>query len=160
LTIRIAFSRRHSEASAIDDARGDDFMSYPIKNLDGIDEKAMTLLRSAGLRTTVKFLEAAKDPKGRKALAERTGLDEKLLLKWANMADRMRIKGLGRDYAELLRVVGVDTVRELKHRNGERLLKAIRDANAQRRLVKAPPSQQAVNRWIEQAKKLTLKITY
>jgi predicted flap endonuclease-1-like 5' DNA nuclease len=135
-------------------------MSYPIKDLDGIDEEAMALLRSAGLRTTVKFLEAAKDPKGRKALAKRTGLDEKLLLQWANAADRMRIKGLGRDYATLLRAVGVDTVRELKHRNAERLVKAIRDANAERRLVKAPPSRAAVDRWIEQAKKLTLKITY
>jgi predicted flap endonuclease-1-like 5' DNA nuclease len=135
-------------------------MSYPIKNLDGIDEIALERLRSAGLRTTERFLEAAKDPKGRKALSQQTGIDEKVLLKWANMADRMRIKGLGRDYAELLRVVGVDTVRELKHRNGERLLKAIRDANAQRRLVKAPPSRQAIDRWIEQAKKLPLKISY
>jgi hypothetical protein len=135
-------------------------MSYPTRSLDGIDDKAIALLRTVGIRTTTKFLDAAKDQKGRKVLAARTGLDEKLLLKWANMADRMRIKGLGHDYAELLRVVGVDTVRELKHRNGARLLKAIRDANAQRQLVKAPPSQQAVDRWIEEAKRLPLKITY
>lgn len=135
-------------------------MSYSIKDLDGIDENAVELLRAAGIRTTLKLLEAAKDPKGRKSLACRTGLDEKRLLQWANTADRMRIKGLGPDYAELLRVVGVDTVRELKHRNADRLLKAIRDANAQRRLVKAPPSQQAIRRWIEQAKRLPLKISY
>jgi hypothetical protein len=135
-------------------------MSYPIKTLDGIDDKAIALLRTAGIRTTTGFLEAAKDSKGRKVLARRTGLDEKLLLKWANMADRMRIKGLGHDYAELLRVVGVDTVRELKYRNSQRLLKAIREANAQRSLVKSPPSRQAVDRWIEEAKKLPLKISY
>ncbi|MBX6426465.1 MAG: DUF4332 domain-containing protein [Variibacter sp.] len=135
-------------------------MSYPIKNLDGIDERALALLRSVGIRTTEKLLEAAKDPKGRKALASRTGLDQKLLLKWANMADRMRIKGLGRDYAELLRLAGVDTVRELQHRNGERLLMAIKAANEARGLVKTPPSQKAVNRWIEEAKKLPLKISY
>ena len=135
-------------------------MSYPIKKLDGIDEKGIALLRSAGIKTSVKLLDAAKDPKGRKVLAERTGLDEKVLLSLANAADRMRIKGLGHDYAELLRLAGVVTVRELKHRNGERLFKAIRDANAQRRLVKTPPSQKIVDRWIEQAKKLPLKITY
>lgn len=135
-------------------------MSYPIKDLDGIDEEAMSLLRAAGIRTTAALLEAAKDSKGRKALANRTGLDAKQLLRWANMADRMRIKGLGRDYAELLRIAGVETVRELKHRHAGRLMLAVRSANEQRRLVKVPPSQQAVNRWIEQAKKLPLKISY
>ncbi|MBN8921086.1 MAG: DUF4332 domain-containing protein [Rhizobiales bacterium] len=135
-------------------------MSYPIKTLDGVDDDAIAALKAVGIRTTAGLLEAAKDTRGRRSLALRTGLDEKLLLRWANMADRMRIKGLGRDYAELLRAAGVDTVRELKHRNKERLLKAIRDANARRGLVKLPPSEKAVSRWIEQAKKLPLKITY
>jgi predicted flap endonuclease-1-like 5' DNA nuclease len=135
-------------------------MSYPINQLDGIDEETESVLRSAGIRTTEKLLDAAKDPKGRKALRACTGIDEKLLLRWANMADRMRIKGLGRDYAALLRAVGVDTVRELKYRNSERLQRALKEANDKRRLVKIPPSQKAVGRWIEQAKKLPLKIKY
>ena len=135
-------------------------MSYPITKLDGVDDKAIELLRSAGIRTTLKLLEAAKDTRGRKSLAAQTGLDEKTLLALANAADRMRIKGLGHDYAELLRLAGVVTVRELKHRNGQRLFEAIKAANAQRRLVKTPPSQKVVGRWIEQAKKLPLKISY
>jgi hypothetical protein len=135
-------------------------MSYPITQLDGIDEEAEGLLRSAGIRTTEKLLEAAKDPKGRKALGARTGIDETLLLRWANMADRMRIKGLGRDYAELLREAGVSTVRELKHRHVGRLQKALKDANEKRRLVKTSPSEKVVGGWIEQAKRLSLKIKY
>jgi hypothetical protein len=135
-------------------------MSYPIKKLDGIDQKTIALLRSAGIRTTAGFLDVAKDAKGRKALASHTGLDEKLLLKWANMADKLRVKGLGGGYAELLRVAGVDTVRELRLRNSDRLSKAVRDANEKRRLVKISPSQKTVDRWIDQAKKLPLKISY
>ena len=37
----------------------------------------------------------------------------------------MRVKGLGKEYAELLRTVGVDTVRELKYRNPGKLAEAM-----------------------------------
>jgi predicted flap endonuclease-1-like 5' DNA nuclease len=76
------------------------------------------------------------------------------------MADRMRIRGIGEDYAELLQAAGVDTVKELKYRNPAKLAKAMAEANAKRKLVRVLPSDLAVVRWIEQAKKLPLKITY
>jgi len=135
-------------------------MSYPLTYMDGVGPELATKLKRVGIKTTGKFLEAAKSPKGRKELASKIGVDEKLLLKWANMADRMRIKGVGNDYAELLRVVGVDTVRELKRRNAERLFQAMRDANKKRKLVQLLPSQKAVTGWIERARTLPLKITY
>lgn len=135
-------------------------MSYPITAIDGIDEEEAKALKSAGVRTSEKLLDAAKDLKGRKALAAKTGLDEKLLLKWANMADRMRIKGMGKEYAELMREAGVKTVRDLKHRNVERLARAMAAANKQRKLVKVPPSAKTVGRWVDQAKRLPIKISY
>jgi len=135
-------------------------MSYPIKMIDGIDEEAAKALKSVGIRTSEKLLEAAKDLKGRKALAAQTGLDEQLLLKWANMADRMRIKGMGKEFAELMRHAGVKTVRDLKHRNAERLARAMAAANQQRKLVKVPPSAKLVGRWVNEAKRLSIKISY
>lgn len=135
-------------------------MSYPISAIDGIDEEDAKALKSVGIRTSMGLLEAAKDLKGRKALAAKTGLDEKLLLKWANMADRMRIKGMGKDYAELMRAAGVKTVRDLKHRNAGRLARAMAAANQQRKLVKVLPSAKVVERWVDQAKRLSIKISY
>ena len=135
-------------------------MSYPISELYGLDEDMAAELRAIGIRTTEKLLNAAKDPKGRKKLAQRTGFDEKLILRWANMADRMRIKGMGKAHAELLQAAGVDTVKELKYRNPARLARAMKEANSRRKLVRLMPSEKAVIRWIEQAKKLPLKITY
>jgi hypothetical protein len=134
--------------------------SYPISALDGLDEDMIAELKSAGIRTTAKLLDSAKDPKGRKALAVKTGFDEKQILRWANQADRMRIKGMGKEYAELLQLAGVDTVKELKYRNPGRLAKAMAAANAKRKLVRLLPSENTVVRWIESAKKLPLKITY
>ena len=135
-------------------------MTYSIADLQSIDPGVAGALKAAGIRTTTRLLEAAKDPKGRKRLAGKTGLDEKRILRWANLADRMRIKGIGEDYAHLLEAAGVDTIRELKYRNPANLAKAMADANTKRKLVRLLPSEKAVTRWIEHAKKLQLKITY
>jgi predicted RecB family nuclease len=135
-------------------------MSYPITDLDGVEGEVAEQLKSMGIRTTEKLLERAKDPKGRKDLSAKLKLDEKLILRWANMADRMRIKGMGKEYAALLRVVGVETVRELTYRNPDRLAKAMAVANANRKLVRVLPSEKAILRWIENAKQLPLKISY
>jgi predicted flap endonuclease-1-like 5' DNA nuclease len=135
-------------------------VSHPITDINGIDEETAAILKAHGIRTSAKLLEAARTPRRRKALAQKTGLSEKDLLCWANAADRMRIKGVGEEYSNLLQAAGVDTVKELKYRNPERLAKAMREANARRKLVGVLPSDRAVVRWIEHAKKLPLKITY
>jgi hypothetical protein len=135
-------------------------MSYPIADLEGIAPGVAVTLKSVGIRTTTRFLELAKRPKDRKLLAERTGIEEKEILRLANMADRMRIKGVGEDYAGLLEAAGVDTVRELKYRNPSNLARAMASANAERNLVELLPSEKAVVRWIAYAKTLPLKISY
>jgi predicted flap endonuclease-1-like 5' DNA nuclease len=106
------------------------------------------------------LLEAAKNPKGRKSLSDKTGVESSRILKWANIADMMRIKGVGEEYSELLEAAGVDTVRELKHRNPVNLAKAMAAANARRKLVRLLPSEKAIAKWIAQAKSLPMKITY
>jgi predicted flap endonuclease-1-like 5' DNA nuclease len=135
-------------------------MTYAIADIAAIEPEATATLKKAGIRTTAKLLESAKDAKGRRKLAEKTGLAEKSILRWANLSDKMRIKGVGEDYANLLQAAGVDTVKELKYRNPARLAKAMAEANVRRKLVRVLPSDGAVVRWIEQAKKLPLKISY
>jgi hypothetical protein len=135
-------------------------MSYPITDIDGIDGEVAAVLKSAGIRSSDRLLEAARTVKGRKTLAARTGYGEKRLLYWANIADRMRIKGVRKEYAELLQAAGVDTVKELKYRNPSNLAKALADANRKRKLVRLLPSEKVVRRWIENARTLPLKITY
>jgi predicted flap endonuclease-1-like 5' DNA nuclease len=135
-------------------------MSYPITDIGGIDGDVATSLKSAGIRSTTKLLEEARTVKGRKDLAEKTGLSEKQLLCWANMADRMRIKGISKEYAELLQAAGVNTVKELRYRSPANLAKAMAEANTKRKMVRLLPSEKVVTRWIETAQKLELKIKY
>jgi predicted flap endonuclease-1-like 5' DNA nuclease len=135
-------------------------MSYAIMDIHGIGPLMAAKLKAVGIRRSTKLLEAAKSAKGRKELAARIGVDEKTILRWANLADRMRIKGVGEDYAKLLQAVGVDTVKELKYRNVSKLASAMREANVKNRLVRLLPSERRVQRWIDHAKQLPLKISY
>jgi predicted flap endonuclease-1-like 5' DNA nuclease len=135
-------------------------MTYPVSEISDIGPDARGKLKSAGIRTTDRLLDAAKSPKGRKALSEQIGIDERRILNWANAADRMRIKGIGTEYSDLLQAAGVDTVKELKYRNPAKLAEAMAAANGRNKLARVPPPQRVVERWIEQAKRIQLKITY
>jgi hypothetical protein len=117
-------------------------------------------LRTEHIRTTEGLLEASKTVKDRKNLAEKLGVDEQTVLRLANLADRMRIKGVREPYAELLKDAGVDTVRELKYRNPGRLAEAMAAANAKRKRVDQLPTTKRIEHWIEHAKKLPPKISY
>lgn len=131
-----------------------------IATIEGIGPVYAEKLTAAGAKTVEGFLEMAKDPKGRKSLAEATGIDESRILNWANKADLMRIKGVGEEYSDLLEAAGVDTVKELKHRNADNLHAKMEEINAAKKLVRALPTPKAVADWIEQAKVLPPVLTY
>jgi predicted flap endonuclease-1-like 5' DNA nuclease len=135
-------------------------MPSSLSDLDGLGPGFAVKLKKVGIRTTEKLLESAKSLKGRKTLSGKTEIDEQQLLRVANLIDRMRIKGVGQEYAELLEAVGVVTVKELRYRNPARLAQAMAEANAKRRLVRVLPSEHTVGRWIDHAKKLPVKISY
>ena len=82
------------------------------------------------------------------------------MLDWVTAADRMRVKGVGWEYSELLRAAGVKTANELKFRNPQNLVDKMTDANAKRKLVRLLPSVNTVKRWIESAKKLPPVVRY
>jgi predicted flap endonuclease-1-like 5' DNA nuclease len=135
-------------------------MGYPITDIRGIGADAAVILKSEGIRTTVGLLRLAKTPKQRLQIAEKVGTDDKLVLDWVTAADRMRVKGVGWEYAELLRAAGVKTVKELKFRNPQKLVEQMTEANSKRKLVRLLPSVGTVTHWIENAQKLPPVIRY
>lgn len=135
-------------------------MTYSISELEGMTAFAASKLKGLGIRTTDALLEAARTSKGRKVLAARTGITEQQLLDWANVADYMRIPGMGKAKVGLVRAAGVTTVRELAHRNPARLAQNMKEVNIKRNLVRILPSEKSVGHMIEQARKLEPKISY
>lgn len=135
-------------------------MAYPIREIQAIGADAAHILKLEGIRTTVGLLRSAKTPKQRLKIAQKIGIDDKHVLGWVTAADRMRVKGVGWEYSQLLLAAGVTTARELKFRNPRKLVEQLADTNTKRKLVRVLPSVAMVERWIDSAKKLPALIRY
>jgi hypothetical protein len=125
-----------------------------IDQVAGIDHRNATKLRKAGIRTSKGLIEAAASRKDRSDLSNMTGIDQRDLHQWVNHSDLLRVKGVGAEYAELLVVAGVDTLRDLRRRNATALLAKIIGLNGDSRVVQRLPTEAMVESWIESAKDL------
>lgn len=133
---------------------------YKIEDVEGIGPAYGEKLRSVGVTNTDELLTAGKTRKGRGDLAQKTGISDSLILKWVNMVDLYRIKGIGSEFSELLERSGVDTVKELKHRVAANLVKKMTEVNTEKNLTRRVPTESVVADWIEQAKKLPAAVEY
>lgn len=131
-----------------------------LSTIEGVGPAYETKLKEAGVGSIEALLDAGASKKGRKSIAEKTGIQEKTILTWVNHADLMRIKGVGGQYAELLEAAGVDTVPELAHRNAENLCEKMNEINEQKNLVRVPPTVKRVETWVAEAKTLGRKVEH
>ena len=129
-------------------------------DIEGIGEVYAKKLHEAGVATTEGLLAEGATPGGRKALAEKTGIGDRLILKWVNRADLFRIKGVGEQYSDLLAAAGVDTVLELAQRRADHLHQKLVETNSAKDLVRVVPDLEQVADWVEQAKNLPRAVSY
>lgn len=128
--------------------------------VEGIGEVYAQKLKDVGIRSVEHFLEQGCTPAGRKQIAEKSGVSEKLILEWINHCDLFRIKGVGEEYADLLEAAGVDTVPELAQRNPANLFEKLVETQNLKKLVRKMPVESQVADWVAQAKQLPRVITY
>jgi len=133
---------------------------YKIETIEGIGPVYARALEDEGILTTEDLLNVASTRKGRAELAEKTGLSLKLILKWANKADLMRVPGIGEEFSDLLEAAGVDTVKELRNRNPENLYQALAEKNEEKSLVRRAPFLSEVQAWVQAAKEIEPRMTY
>ena len=131
-----------------------------IIDIEGIGKVYAAKLAAANITTTQALLERGATPKGRQDLAEQTQISGKLILEWVNLADLLRIKGIGEEFSDLLEEAGVDTVPELAQRNPENLHQKMIEVNEAKNLVRRVPGLAQVGDWVAQAKELPRVITY
>jgi len=135
-------------------------MAYKVIDIEGVGAAYAEKLTAAGVETAAQLLEKCATPAGRKALAEETGISEKVVLRWTNHADLFRVKGVGPQFAELLEAAGVDTVKELAHRKAENRAAKMAEVNAEKNLVNRVPVASEVQKMIDCAKELPGVLTY
>jgi predicted flap endonuclease-1-like 5' DNA nuclease len=135
-------------------------MAKKITEIEGIGPAFQEKLAGAGVTTVEGLLETGASKAGRKKLAADSGIDESKLLTWVNMADLFRIKGVGSQFAELLKASGVDTVKELRNRNAENLHAKLTEVQAEKKITKAVPALSQIVGFIEQAAALDPVVTH
>lgn len=89
-------------------------MTTRINAIKDINAAHAAKLEAAGITTPDELLEKCAMPEGRKAVAAKTDISESQLLKWVNIADLMRLKGIEPEMSQLLDAAGVGTVTALK----------------------------------------------
>jgi len=131
-----------------------------LTEIEGIGPVHAETLKKQGLKTTEDLLKAGATPKGRDDLAAATGISGQLILRWVNMADLFRLKGVGEEYSDLLEAAGVDTVPELAQRNPANLAAKMAEVNEAKNLVRRVPTEEQVAAWVAEAEKLPRVVTY
>jgi predicted RNA-binding protein with RPS1 domain/predicted flap endonuclease-1-like 5' DNA nuclease len=139
---------------------GTENLATGVEYIEGIGPVYGQKLREAGILTPGDLLRQGATPQGRRDLAEQTGINGQLILRWVNHADLYRIPGVNDQYAELLEVAGVDTVVELATRNAANLHTRLEGVNQEKNVAPELPALSDVENWIEQAKQLSRVITY
>jgi len=131
-----------------------------IDEIEGIGAVYSKKLEAAGIESVEALLQEAATPKGRKELEAKTGIGHHQILRWVNQADIFRIKGIARQYTELLEKADVDSVLELAERNPEHLRAKLAEVNDTHHHVKVVPSAEHVKHWVEEAKALPRVVQY
>ena len=135
-------------------------MPNKIGEVEKIGTKYAKGLQEIGVQTTDDLLKEAGAPQGRKQLADRIGVEPRMVLEWVNRADLMRIKGIGTEYSDLLEESGVDSTKELAGRVPANLWGKMDEINKTKHLVQRVPPTKTVEEWVSEAKKLTPMVTH
>ena len=92
-----------------------------LKDIKGVNQKYVELLREMSITNTQEMLEAGKTPKLRAALSRRTGIPDVAITEFVNLSDLSRIKAVKSIRARLYHDAGIDTVQKLARWEPEKL---------------------------------------
>lgn len=134
--------------------------SIGVGKIRGIAPNLATSMKAKGVKNSAQFLDQAKTPKARAALAAAHGVSDKEILELANRADLARVKGIGEVFSNLLEEAGVDTVKELSKRKPENLHATLLAKRTEKGLAGRAATLKEVTDWVEQAKALPKTLTY
>lgn len=148
-------SNQLSDTSArLEDVTDDTQDSYEIEEIEGIGTGYGTRLRNMDISTTRDLLTQCPNVSGIKTIASDIQLESDVVRSWSSMADLMRVRGIGGQYAELLEYSGVHTVQSLASSDASGLAMQLADTNANENRVRSVPDTGTVSSWIDHAKTL------
>jgi len=122
-------------------------------DIEGIGVKYARILGRVGLKTVEDLLPLTN--KNKKEISTKTKISAKMIDKWQEHADLMRIIGIGPEYSDALNQTGVDSVKELAKRTPQSTLdKLIEFDKKKPDVIRKIPELVDIKDWIAQAKKI------
>ncbi len=126
-------------------------MAHKIGEIKDLDPRVQAKLEQANIHTVEDLLNATSTPAHRTALAKQLNVDSSQLTDWINRADLMRLKGVGKEMANLLEESGVDSCKELQHRKPDKLQARLKEINDAKHLTHHAPTISQVEEWISES---------
>jgi uncharacterized membrane protein len=130
-----------------------------LKYVEGIGDAYRQKLLQAGITNVDELLERGSTLPGRQAIANQTGISEKLIGSWVSAIDLSRVYGIGAQFGELLQAAGVTTVGGLAQQEAAGLHDQLVAVNKSKNLVREVPGVSQVEKWIGEAKALPQVVT-
>jgi predicted flap endonuclease-1-like 5' DNA nuclease len=126
----------------------------PVEDIEGIGSTYLKRLEAGGITTTDQLLAAEVDTVVRLCKAP-----EATVRKWYGMAELMRVKGIGKQFSELLVRSGVRSIRDLAQEKPAALAKKVNDTmeSVDVTIQGAGVSDKRAANWIREAKKTKTK---
>jgi predicted flap endonuclease-1-like 5' DNA nuclease len=125
-----------------------------VETIEGIGKGYGRRLKEGGIPTVEDLLEAAATDEGVARLCALTDEEPSVVHAWAIMADLMRIRGLGGQWAELLWRAGVTSVQDLAGRDPAPLVERMARVNEEEHRVHELPGEGRVREFIVAAGEL------
>lgn len=111
-------------------------------------------LQAIGVNTTERLLMLAGRKTGRADLAHQAGLPEEQILRWARLADILRIPGIGPAYVDLLSRLGIESISDLRRQKPDQLYRELAALNTPRRKIRRLPPRLQIESWIARARQI------
>jgi predicted flap endonuclease-1-like 5' DNA nuclease len=143
-----------SKLAALKAQLASDKPGTPIEAIEGIGAGFGKRLKADGIATTEALLELCASEDGISRVCKCVDIDEGTVRNWGTMADLMRVKGLGGQWAELMWRAGVSNVQDLASREIAPLRAKMREVNDAEHRVAELPGEKRVTRFIEEAGQL------
>ena len=122
-----------------------------IETIEGIGSLRGRMMKNAGIRTVDDLLRAGATRMKRQRLANDFGVSYQTVHRWVCRGDLLRVRGIGRQYSELLEEAGISTVTDLSIRNPRYLWQNLKAVNRGKRVVRRVPPFKTVETWVYKA---------
>ncbi len=131
-----------------------------IKDFPNVPTEIAVKLESFGIKNTLQLYPEILSKEKKKRLSDRTGIDQKEVLKLAKLTDLSRIRWVNHTFAYVLLEAGFDTANKVAKADFQKLYETVKQLNTERKIYNAHIGAHDMKLCVEAAKGLDFEVEY